>query len=89
MIYIERSSSSIQLRSSNRRTIKVIVAAMGTALAATAVVPRTAPVKAQEPPCSGTVLQLSISETGTTAIDRFRFNLVVNGEGDLEASAMN
>ena len=62
---------------------------MGTALAATAVVPRTAPVKAQEPPCSGTVLQLSISETGTTAIDRFRFNLVVNGEGDREASAMN
>ena len=62
---------------------------MGTALAATAVVPRTAPVKAQEPPCSGTVLQLSISETGTTTIDRFRFNLVVNGEGDREATAMD
>ena len=62
---------------------------MGTALAAKAVVPRTAPVKAQEPPCSGTVLQLSISETGTTTIDRFRFNLVVNGEGDREATAMD
>ena len=62
---------------------------MGTALAATAVVPRTAPVKAQEPPCSGTVLQLSISETGTIAIARFRFHLVVNGEGDREAAAMD
>ena len=62
---------------------------MGTALAATAVVPRTAPVKADEPPCSGTVLQLSISESGTIAIDRFRFHLQVNGEGDREAAAMD
>ena len=62
---------------------------MGTAFAATAVVPRTASVKAQEPPCSGTVLQLSISENGTIAIDRFRFHLVLTGEGNREADAMD
>ena len=37
-------------------------------MAATAVVPRTAAVQAQEPPCAGTVLQLSINETGTLSL---------------------
>ncbi|WP_186484691.1 SIMPL domain-containing protein [Synechococcus sp. A15-127] len=58
-------------------------------MAATAVVSRTAAVQAQEPPCAGTVLQLSINETGTLSIDRFRFHLLLNGEGDREEAAMD
>ena len=88
-IYIEGSSSWIKLRSSVRRTINLVLAALGTAMAATAVVPRTAAVKAQEPPCAGTVLQLSINETGPLSIDRFRFHLLLNGEGDREEAAMD
>ena len=46
-------------------------------------------MQAQEPPCAGTVLQLSINETGPLSIDRFRFHLLLNGEGDREQAAMD
>ena len=46
-------------------------------------------MQAQEPPCAGTVLQLSINETGPLSIDRFCFHLLLNGEGDREEAAMD
>ncbi len=45
-------------------------------------------MQADEPPCSGTVLQLSVAEQGTTSAVRFRFSLALMAEGSSEKAAL-
>ena len=46
------------------------------------------PVLAHEPSCAGTLLQVSVVEQGSTVVARFRFSLVVSGEGPTEQAAL-
>ena len=50
--------------------------------------PAPAAVQADEPPCGGTVLQLSVAEQGTTPAVRFRFSLALMAEGASEKAAL-
>ena len=50
--------------------------------------PAPAAVQADEPPCGGTVLQLSVAEQGTTPAVRFRFSLALIAEGASEKAAL-
>ena len=45
-------------------------------------------MQADEPPCGGTVLQLSVAEQGTTPAVRFRFSLALMAEGASEKAAL-
>ena len=59
-----------------------------TASAAAVLLPGPAAVQADEPPCGGTVLQLSVAEQGTTSAVRFRFSLALMAEGGSEKAAL-
>ena len=59
----------------------VVVVGVSSPASALAATPLTAS-------CSGTVLQLSIQEQGLSAVDSFRFSLVVSGEGSTESAAL-
>ena len=61
---------------------------MVTASVAAILLPAPAAVQADEPPCSGTVLQLSVAEQGTTSAIRFRFSLALMAEGSSEKAAL-
>ena len=61
---------------------------MVTASVAAILLPAPAAVQADEPPCSGTVLQLSVAEQGTTSAVRFRFSLALMAEGSNEKAAL-
>ena len=61
---------------------------MLTASVAAILLPAPAAVQADEPPCSGTVLQLSVAEQGTTSAVRFRFSLALMAEGSSEKAAL-
>ena len=45
-------------------------------------------MQADEPPCGGTVLQLSVAEQGTTSAVRFRFSLALMAEGASQKAAL-
>ena len=72
-----------------RRALKTFAAASSVAFAALLLIPPQDLVLAQEPPCAGTLLQLSVSEQGKSAVDRFRFSLALLGEGASEQAALN
>ena len=61
---------------------------MVTASVAAILLPAPAAVQADEPPCSGTVLQLSVAEQGTTSAVRFRFSLALMAAGSSEKAAL-
>ncbi|AII42263.1 hypothetical protein KR100_02440 [Synechococcus sp. KORDI-100] len=59
-----------------------------TASIAAILLPAPAAVQADEPPCGGTVLQLSVAEQSTTPAVRFRFSLALMAEGASEKVAL-
>ena len=71
-----------------RRTLKICFAAFSVAFTGLILMPPQDPVLAQETPCSGTLLQLSVSEQGKSSVDRFRFSLALSGEGASEQAAL-
>lgn len=61
---------------------------MVTASVAAILLPAPAAVQADESPCGGTVLQLSVAEQGTSSAVRFRFSLALLAEGSSEKAAL-
>ena len=61
---------------------------MVTASVAAILLPAPAAVQADESPCGGTVLQLSVAEQGTPSAVRFRFSLALLAEGSSEKAAL-
>ena len=61
---------------------------MVTASVAAILLPAPAAVQADESPCGGTVLQLSVAEQGTSSAVRFRFSLALMAEGSSEKAAL-